>query len=348
MSNTKKSPTKEALKKQLEQNNAVMELLANVYGSLEDKPEEAVKPQAPNSLKVNNFPHIRQGTSTNELTKIKAKNGKELEIDHITGTGTITTDNIIITIPNYEQLTGLKTSTYQLLDAICIALTESGTRSPTVTIPLSEYMKIRGLKDRKSAKEQVRADIDVLRVTSISWEEKTNGKSYSFINLADSGRVERNGDIVFTFGTSFFNIISGYPVMPYPTELFRINSKRHPYAYMLGRKIAEHKNMNNDKKNGDIISVKTLLTAANFPTYEEVMEGNRNITERIIEPFERDLTACENIFSWEYCHRNNEPLEDKELENMNYQLFENLLIHITWKNYPERTPALEEGNKKKK
>ena len=153
--------------------------------------------------------------------------GKGLTIDQITGDATIKNGNLILTIPKYEQLTGFKTSTYQLLDAITVALTESGAKSPTVILPLEEYMKRRGLKDRKEAKTQAKADMEILRGASFSWEEKRGKKveSYAFVNLADSGEIRRNGDIVFTYGNTFYNILLGYPVMPYPAQLQTLNSK---------------------------------------------------------------------------------------------------------------------------
>ena len=210
---------------------------------------------------VPNFNTIRQGKATNTLTKIRAMECKTATIDPVTGTASFTKGKFTLTIPNYTQLAGLKTSTYQLLDAITIALTETGAKSPTVIIPLSAYMEKRGLKDRKEAKNQVKADLEVLRQASITGEEKRGGNtsSYSFVNLADSGEVRRNGDIVFTFGNSFFSMLKNYPVMPYPVLLQRVNNKRNPHSYYLGKKIAEHKNMNIIKSNADIISVRTLL-----------------------------------------------------------------------------------------
>lgn len=290
------------------------------------------------------FSTIRQGTSTNALTKLRATEGKGLKIDSITGDATIRNGNSILTIPNYAQLTGLKTSTYQLLDAITVALTESGAKSPTVILPLEEYMKRRGLKDRKEAKAQAKADMEILRGASFSWEEKRGKKteSYSFVNLADSGEIRRNGDIVFTYGNTFYNILLGYPVMPYPAQLQTLNSKRNPNSYYLLRKIAEHKNMNIGKKNENIIAVKTLLSIAPFlPSYDEVMETDRALNRRIIEPFERDMDALEDTLSWNYCHSLDQPLTDEELKAMSYSTFEGLLIHTEWKNYPDQTARLE-------
>lgn len=290
------------------------------------------------------FSTIRQGNATNALTKLRAIEGKTATLDPVTGTATIKKGNFTLTIPNYSKLSGLKTSTHQLLDAITIALTESGAKSPTVIIPLSAYMDKRGLKDRKEAKNQVKADLEVLRQASITGEEKRgkNTNAYSFVNIADSGEVKRNGDIVFTFGNTFFQMLLSYPVMPYPAQLQTINNKRNPNSYYLLRKIAEHKNMNIGKKNEDIIAVKTLLAVApNIPSYEEVMEGNKHITERIITPFERDMDALEATLKWHYCHSNNTPLTDEELQGLSYSTFEGLLIKIEWVVYPDQTARLD-------
>lgn len=314
----------------------------------ENKPKQdiikpAVKP-TDNIERKKDFSTIRQGTSTNALTKFRATEGKGLKIDSITGDATIKNGNFILTIPNYAQLAGLKTSTYQLLDAITVALTESGAKSPTVILPLEEYMKRRGLKDRKEAKTQAKADMEILRGASFSWEEKRGKKteSYSFVNLADSGEIRRNGDIVFTYGNTFYNILLGYPVMPYPAQLQTLNSKKNPNSYYLLRKIAEHKNMNIGKKNENIIAVKTLLSIAPFlPSYAEVMATDRHLDQRIIKPFERDMDALEATLSWNYCHSLDQPLTDEELTAMSYSTFEGLLIHTKWRNYPDQTARLE-------
>lgn len=307
--------------------------------------EKLVTTLKPAETFTRDFSTIRQGTSTNALTKFRAITGKTATIDSVTGTATIKQGNFTLTIPNYEQLAGLKTSTYQLLDAITVALTESGAKSPTVILPLSEYMKRRGLKDRKEAKNQAKADMEILRQASFTWEEKRgkNTNSFTFVNLADSGEIRRNGDIVFTYGNTFYNVLLGYPVMPYPSQLQTLSSKKNPNSYYFLRKIAEHKNMNIGKKNEDLIAVKTLLAVAPFiPTYEEVMQDKgRALTRLIIEPFERDLDALEETLSWTYCHSNNTPLTDEELATLSYDVFKDLLIHTEWKDYPDQTARLQ-------
>lgn len=297
------------------------------------------------------FSKILQGVSTNNLTKIQP-NKKNTTIDPITGNATIKRDNkFSVTIPEYKGLAGLRASAYQLFDALTKSLTENGAESPTVIIPLEDYMNLRGLTDRKESKNQAKADLETLRRLSVTWEE-TRGKKtdfYSFVNIADSGKVERNGDIIFTFGQTFFNVLKNYPVMPYPIGLLALNSHKNPNSFYLGRKIAELKNMNIGDKNEDIISVKTLLDNAPFiPSHEDVMMTDRAWNRRIKDPFERDMDALNNYFSWHYCHSKGAPLTDEELRKSDFNTFIGLMIKVKWKEYPDQTARLEKKKENKK
>lgn len=290
------------------------------------------------------FSTIRQGTATNALTKVKPSTKKNTVIDPITGTATITQGSLTITIPDFTELTGFKTSTYQLLDALTVALTETGAKSPVVALSLEEYMAKRGLKDKKEARKQATADLETLFNATISFKEKRRkGQEQDFhdIRIIDSKGI-RKGIINVSFGTSFYNILLGYPIMPYPAQLWTLNGNRNPNSFYLLRKIAEHKNMNVGKKNEDTIAVKTLLAVApNLPSYEEVMATGRQLNQRIIEPFERDMDALEDTLTWTYCHSNNSPLTDEELASLSYETFKSLLIKIDWKQYPDQTARLE-------
>lgn len=293
---------------------------------------------------TNTFSTIRQGTATNTLTKIRAQIGKNTQVDDLTGEATIKQGDITISLPHFETLGGLKTSTYKLLDAIMIAMTESGSKSPTITLSLDEYMDKCGLKNRKEARKQVNDDLETLRVAAMSYKDKRKRGERSFLslNITEMVGLSRSGIITFKFTEGFYNLLRGYAVMPFPTQLLRLDSKRNPNSYYLLRKIAEHKNMNAGKRNEDTISVKTLLEVAPFlPSYDDVMKGNRNLTARIIEPFERDMDALNETLQWNYCHSNNVPLSDAELTAMTYDLFKTLMVHTTWLDYPDQTARLE-------
>ena len=290
-----------------------------------------------------NFSTIKQGPGTNKLVWAKPTR-KNTTIDSITGAATATKGDAVLRISNYTHLAGFTTSTYQLLMVLNAKLTAEGMKGPRVDMSLSDYMGARGLKNRQKTKAQVQKDLEVLMNTTFSWEEIRRGKTESFraVNLADSAQISRNGDISFTFGSTFFDILRGYPIARISPQLPRINDHKNPNSFAFLYKISLHKNMNFDKANADTIKVSTLLEAAPaIPTYEEVMEGNRNLTDRIIEPFERDLNALADSFTWEYCHRNNEPLTEAELQAFDFSIFKELLIRVHWNNFPDQSRRLQ-------
>ena len=173
-------------------------------------------------------------------------------------------------------------------------------------------------------------------------------KNYKDVRILESKGIN-TGIIEISFGNTFFELLRRSPIMPYSNQTFITNDKRNPNSYFLLRKIEEYKNINatNPKaNNGDIIAVKTLLKAAPYiPSYEEVMSSNRNLN-RIVEAFERDMNALNDVLLWEYCHSKGTTLTDKELYDFNYYTFVDCLIKITWKDYPEN--RVEERAEKKK
>lgn len=281
--------------------------------------------------------YILQGKATNALTKARPTK-LNTQIDKITGDATIKSGDIVLRIKHYNNL---RTSTYQLLDAITETLAETGRRSNVIELPITEYMEKRGLKDRKETRKQVEEDLEILYNISASLTESRNGKEQNFLDMriCDAKGI-KNGIISFSFAPTFFSLIKGYAVMYYPEPLYKINGKRNPYSYPLGRRIAEHKNMNAGKKNEDVIAVKTLLKACESLPKKKNLKS-RQYKQLIIEPFERDLDALEDVFSWEYCHRNETPLTREELTDFNYETFENALILVHWKNYPDQAKRLE-------
>ena len=82
----------------------------------------------------------------------------------------------------------------------------------------------------------------------------------------------------------------------------------------------------------------TRYKGVKIPTYEEVAESDRHFARYIIDPFDRDMNALEEIgaIKWEYCHSNGLPLTDDELNKMDYDIFSKLLIKFELIGYPER------------
>ena len=295
---------------------------------------------------------VWQGTATNELAKITTS--KNIPVDSFNDTATIKKGDFELALENFSQIAGVKTSTHKLLDILLLIYSE--TKEKEVKISIQDFMKLRGLKDRKAAEAQVKEDLTTLYNASISFKQKEGKKIVTYTDariIQDKGQGLKNGTIRVTFGDKFFNAMQIYHVMPMPPAFFTINDKYNPNSYHLGRRITLHKNMNYGKPTEDLISINTLLEACpNLRTHEEVYKsGGRHYKEKIIEPFERDMNALEatGIFTWEYCHSNALLLSNEELGNLNYDIFKNLLIKITWHAYPLREiKAKEEKTKTRK
>ena len=299
----------------------------------------------PNKAASSTYGLIHQGPATNKLTKL-GRRKNNVTVDAITGAASILEGEITVTFPNLLSAEGLRTTSYRLLDAMTKELTETGAKEPTVTMTLTDYMDMCGLSDRKEARRQVEADLQILFDASISLREKASKKKidqgFMDVRICEKKGISRAGVIMMQFSNTFFNLLKGYPTMPYPPQLFRLNSKRNPNSFYFLRKISEHKRMNAGKKNEDIIGVKTLLTSSpKMKDIEEVLAGNRNITDRIITPFERDMDVLSDTLKWEYCHANGTPLTEEELPVADYDSFIALLVHVTWNDYPDQTHLLE-------
>lgn len=307
---------------------------------------ERITGLAPVIIPNTTFSTIRQGTATNALTKIRAIAGENTSADPFTKETTIKgRSGSALVLPALDQIGTPTTATWQLFDMITVEFTESGSKSRDVQIMLDKYMEKRELKDRKEARKQVTKDLELLRVSAINFTEprkKGEPQGYYKLNISSGAGLSKSGVITFSFSEDFYNLLIGYPVMPYPPQLYALNNKRNPNSFYFLRKIAEHKNMNVGKKNEDTISVKTLLTASPYlPTYKKVMATDRHLDTRIINPFERDMDALADTLKWEYCHSNGEPLSSEELSGFTYQLFKDCLIRITWLDYPDQTARLK-------
>lgn len=274
---------------------------------------------------------IAQSRSSNTLArKLTTKIVDELQID-LFGTGLIETPDFKLSVRGYNELkSGINVSAAKLLDVLVIKSTTVGLSDTLVRMPLKEFMEMRGLKDEKEARKQIKRDMDAL--DRVQFDYKGIGKNKnSWFKVSLSGGFSGivNGVILYRFNEEFYKSLrvddTKYLFMYFPMEALKIADNHHPYSYHLARKISEHKRMNKDKPNEDVISVKTLLEACgNMPRYEDLGEA-KQVSLRIITPFERDLDALSNTVQWEYV--GDSPASWNE--------FQKAKIHITWVRYPE-------------
>lgn len=301
--------------------------------TIELVPDTEVEP----AKEKDNFIMVRQDNTINALARTSSK--ANIEQMDFTGTGIIKATNgstdIQVIIEEYANIT-LKPSTSKLLRMITGKFTQ--TNNIAVNISLKEYMELTGRKDEKEARKDIKADLKTLFNISCSAKGKIDGKkaSIDFRILQAKGTIEKSC-IIAKLSDDIATHLLNCPVMPYPTDMFKIPNK-YPYAYYLGDKITELMKYNQHKPYF-VVSVKTLLESCCFnngmPTYEEVRKTDRRIDIRIITPFINNLDACNNIFDWHFCNSKGVPLTEEQLNDFTYKEFEARYIKITFKEYPE-------------
>lgn len=281
------------------------------------------------------FKPMLQGTGTNRLTQVSTRSANP-EIDEITGMATITEGSLTVFIERYNNLTGgLRVSTHKLLDAFTIVLTGQnhfrgeGPMETLVTIPLEDYMHQCGIPLTKASKDKtrrkVKEDLEALYNTSIEWTESAGNegmKDYAKMRVISMHSI-RAGKIIMRFSEDMARYLTHAYVMQYPMELFRLD-ERNPNTYYLGKKLLLHNSIENNRrrKTANLLSVKSLLEATpEIPTYEEVMQGDRHLERRIIQPFENALNALGDTITWEYAGAKGVPLGEEALAKFTYDVF---------------------------
>ena len=311
-----------------------------------------------------------QGKATNALAHI-SKRG--VSPDPITGAGSITVEGVSIFLKNYNSI-ALNIPTHKVLDALTIKLSsnfpygkevtaEAIDRHRGVDISVKEYMDLCQLKDRKEARRQLKEAVLTLYDVSLEWDEiryhtpdgKKKRKKETLhwkARIIDTAGADigqdpvQRGKVSIKFTYDIAKYLSQSFIMPYPDKLLSIDAKHNPHSYYMGRKLAEHHNMNIGKGNANRIAVKTLLECLpDLPSYETVMSGNsRSVTQKIIQPFERDLIALQDTYgilsSWHYCNKNGEPLTDEQVESYSYDSWVQWLIEFELTSYPDQSDRL--------
>lgn len=326
--------------------------------------EFLARPLDPYALMLN-------GPATNSLKEIGPKTKRAWQ-DPDKGEGKlITTAGTKVTMYNFTSLGGMDVKTHKLFDMCARFITPKISKDDiykkfdpikeqrTVQITVKKYMELTGLKDRKEAARQLKEAADRLYNMSIEFDMEVSypGQRKKEIEhwktrILDSQAERKRGTFLLVLTSDMWRYFQRVPPMPFNQKLWEVSGKVNPNAYAFGFKLFAHHNMNLTKPNANRISVSTLLDAGpSIPRYEEVMAGNRNITDRIITPFERDLDVLVDLGilkSWEYCNIKGEPLTNEQLDLENYDVFSQLLINFELKDYPDQTERIKKLQAAKK
>lgn len=304
-------------------------------------------------IKEEQFIISRQDNIINDLMKIAPKKDSKGK-DKFADKESFTNGAVKLEIHKVTGITtNFNTPTKQLLDILIIYHNLQGCNGQ-ITVHLDEFMTIRGITDKKSARKKVNEIIELLCNSFLTCtvlvpskkKKKKVEKNYNDIPLMETAYI-KNSFIIAEFSKQFSEIIGYSRIMPYPLELLKINGQKNPNSFNFLRKLSEHKNMNKGKTNEDIISVKTLLDSSEaISSIEVVRKTNRQINRNIIQPFERDLNNLSNVLTWEYQKKGGIPISENELKTMKYDDRLDLFIKVNWNNYPVQTYKRNNKNDK--
>lgn len=298
------------------------------------------------AVEIERFTVLPQGVATNEITKILPKKTQlsMFNYNNITNTAGITINSVQMFIEHYkDDDCEITTNTWVFLNYLLHYNVAKGNQTPKViSFHVREYMDTRGLKDYRSARNQIEREMKNLNKITLSFTDKGKGKdveakNFMKIGIGGNEYAINRGQVYFRLTDTFHDIVTKrFYLMPFPLRIFKLNMKYDAGQYYLLTRIAEHKNMNRNKPNENRISVQTLIDACPiYPRYEEIKEQGR-ISQRIIEPFEKDMDNIEEI-KWHYVKAKGERLTDKEKDEAtsNYHQWADLIVEIEWASYPE-------------
>lgn len=328
------------------------------------------------------FLPMAHGKATDALAFMRSK---DAEIDPITKHGTIDKFGVHLAILKLEELQStLSISTDKLLSTAIAAFTQRNDfrhlngKEPNrkITISLRDYARWlkydvdehetntpeEAEKEKKRAKNQldnarkaIKKDLEMIHASTLTWEETVSGKARDFarISLVTYTGI-RNGEIQIAFSPEIANYLAEKNVITqYPTKLLGI-SGRQPTAYYIGRKLAEHYNIDNNIIRGtnDRIGIPSLLSVTGLPSFEEVQATDRgHWAERIKEPVEKalDVLTEEGILKdWKYTHARGIDLTEEEAYNItSYEDYIKLYLHFTPADKVDHTERIEAKRKRR-
>lgn len=199
-----------------------------------------------------------------------------------------------------------------------------------VRISMDRYMELTDTRDKKTARKTIKEALD--RLYHISFVAVVKDEVYKGRLFASQGTPIRGGIFEMEYTAGYLQYCSTTTPAAFHKGMYKINGKLNPYAWGLGEKLWQHFLLSRGKAGNERLSVKKLVAAVpDLPTYDEVMTTNKHVSERIIEPFERDLNELRRLGvlkSWEYSNAKGKALTDEQAELKDYATWDNLYIQF--------------------
>lgn len=148
---------------------------------------------------------------------------------------------------------------------------------------------------------------------------------------APKNAVQR-GRLTMQFSMDFAKHLSQASVVRHNPKGYLINRRKYASAYSVQCTLEDHAYMNKGKSNEGIISLNALLKDCyEIPTYDTVMNGNRNVTARIKKPLLSNVQALKDadvLRGFSFFTADKKPIQEKELLSLDYDDFIKCTLHF--------------------
>lgn len=245
-----------------------------------------------------------------------------------------------------------------------------------VVISVREYMEVCGLRDYKSAYEQLYKGFHELYNVAFEWEgvgsfrkkDPNYGKKIKFHSrffgsysepVPDLARRDpqycKDGVFSTWVDRTLCEVLLHASLAPFPERLYKVNLHANPLSYPAGSWLLRYKNMNAGTPQESIISVESLRGALDdLPREEDV--SSRRYNELIRQPLERDLCAlCRvseggkyRVLEWRYIDKDGNGLTDEAAAALSFREWEKLRIRFSFIDYPDQTKQIEQKQERKR
>lgn len=206
----------------------------------------------------------------------------------------------------------------QLMVIFLSEMTRTGLTN--VEISIEKVLSLRGMQDCSYSRKQIRQDL--LYLDKVQFKYYDANKGWMAARIGDGNACINKGMLYFQFSTSFLPLIPAKQYMPLPESILHTDKNENlPARLFLTWRICQHKRMNLDRPNSDLVPVQSLLTCCPaIPAYRELK--HRQVDQRIIVPFGKALDRCGPYFIWEY--EGSEPATYQELIDSRVRIIWNI------------------------
>lgn len=351
--------------------------ILTVFFGYEAKPDSKVEPipeendlfySVISSTQLNGLSSIGSNIKNPEVKQTRNEKGKQIDLtEYATNIGVTisfadfnpfncTDKDISVGDPNTDKL------------LLQIQLTCRKTRQQAFDIPFADFMKFRGLSDKKSALDQAKQGCNTLLSARYMIEsENDKGTLFGGINyvqecyVVTQGKQSGKGNTIHVNLSDklYQHIISlsdkGQQIEQLDKRAVTIPNNQQT-AYNIFRVFSRHLRQNPDRSTSHRLSVKTLLNyCSSLPLYPfndsdvgktGYLRNRSEAKDRIINKFVKalDYLVDNKYFNeWTFTKTNGKPLTDPELSKVfdDYSLFSSLNVDVKFTNEPDYNHLIE-------